>query len=61
MRAERRKVTLLFADMVGLRPLGQTRAGARRGAERNLREMTAEAVSRGTLDNYIGDGLMVLN
>jgi len=60
---ERRKLTLLFADMVGFTDLSETLEPEELSDVLNeyLREMTAVAVAnRGTLDNYIGDGLMVL-
>ena len=60
---ERRRVTLLFADMVGFTDLSDTLEPEELSEVLNeyLREMTAVAVvHRGTLDNYIGDGLMVL-
>jgi class 3 adenylate cyclase len=60
---ERRKVTLLFADMVGFTDLSDKLEPEELAEVLNeyLREMTAVAVSQGgTLDNYIGDGLMVL-
>jgi adenylate cyclase len=60
---ERRKLTLLFADMVGFTDLSDTLEPEELSEVLNeyLREMTAVAVShRGTLDNYIGDGLMVM-
>jgi adenylate cyclase len=60
---ERRKLTLLFADMVGFTDLSDTLEPEELAEVLNeyLREMTAVAVSHGgTLDNYIGDGLMVL-
>jgi adenylate cyclase len=60
---ERRKLTLLFADMVGFTDLSDTLEPEELSEVLNeyLREMTAIAVShRGTLDNYIGDGLMVI-
>jgi len=60
---ERRKVTLLFADLVGFTELSDKLEPEELAEVLNeyLREMTAEAVSQGgTLDNYIGDGLMVL-
>jgi len=60
---ERRKLTLLFADMVGFTDLSDTLEPEELSDVLNeyLREMTAVAVShRGTLDNYIGDGLMVI-
>ena len=60
---ERRRLTLLFADMVGFTDLSDTLEPEELSEVLNeyLREMTAIAVShRGTLDNYIGDGLMVI-
>jgi adenylate cyclase len=60
---ERRKLTLLFADMVGFTDLSDTLDPEELAVVLNeyLREMTAVAVAHGgTLDNYIGDGLMVL-
>jgi class 3 adenylate cyclase/CheY-like chemotaxis protein len=60
---ERRKLTLLFADMVGFTDLSDTLEPEELSEVLNeyLREMTAVAVShRGTLDNYVGDGLMVI-
>jgi class 3 adenylate cyclase len=60
---ERRKVTLLFADMVGFTDLSDSLEPEELSAVLNeyLREMTAVAVTHGgTLDNFIGDGLMVL-
>jgi class 3 adenylate cyclase len=60
---ERRKVTLLFADLVGFTDLSDTLEPEELSEVLNeyLREMTAVAVAhRGTLDNYIGDGLMVI-
>jgi adenylate cyclase len=60
---ERRKLTLLFADMVGFTDLSDTLEPEELSEVLNeyLREMTAVAVAhRGTLDNYIGDGLMVI-
>jgi class 3 adenylate cyclase/CheY-like chemotaxis protein len=60
---ERRKLTMLFADMVGFTDLSDTLEPEELSDVLNqyLREMTAVAVAhRGTLDNYIGDGLMVI-
>ena len=60
---ERRRLTMLFADMVGFTDLSDTLEPEELSEVLNeyLREMTAVAVShRGTLDNYIGDGLMVI-
>lgn len=59
---ERRKLTLLFADMVGFTDLSDSLEPEELSEVLNeyLREMTAVALAhRGTLDNYIGDGLMV--
>lgn len=63
MGFERRKLTLLFADMVGFTDLSDTLDPEELAEVLNeyLREMTAVVVAHGgTLDNYIGDGLMVL-
>jgi adenylate cyclase len=60
---ERRRLTLLFADMVGFTDLSDTLDPEELSEVLNeyLREMTAVAVAHGgKLDNYIGDGLMVL-
>jgi len=60
---ERRRLTMLFADMVGFTDLSDTLEPEELSDVLNeyLREMTAVAVSRrGTLDNYVGDGLMVI-
>lgn len=60
---ERRKLTLVFADMVGFTDLADTLDPEELSEVVNqyLREMTAVAVSYGgTLDNYIGDGLMII-
>jgi class 3 adenylate cyclase len=60
---ERRKLTLLFADMVGFTDLSDTLEPEELSEVLNeyLREMTSVAVANdGTLDNFIGDGLMVL-
>ena len=62
-RFERRKVTALFADLVGFTELSDTLEPEELADVLNLylREMTAVAVNHGgTLDNFIGDGLMVL-
>jgi adenylate cyclase len=60
---ERRKVTLLFADMVGFTDLSDSLDPEELADVLNqyLREMASVAVGNGgTLDNYMGDGLMVL-
>lgn len=60
---ERRKLTILFADMVGFTDLADTLEPEELSEVLNeyLREMTAVAVAHGgTLDNYMGDGLMVM-
>jgi adenylate cyclase len=60
---ERRKVTALFADLVGFTDLSETLEPEELAEVLNayLREMTAVAVSHGgALDNFIGDGLMVI-
>jgi class 3 adenylate cyclase len=60
---ERRKLTLLFADMVGFTDLSDALDPEELADVLNeyLREMTAVAIAHGgNLDNYIGDGLMVL-
>jgi adenylate cyclase len=60
---ERRKVTVLFADMVGFTDLSESLEPEELALLLNeyLREMTALAVAHGgALDNFIGDGLMVV-
>ncbi len=60
---ERRKVTSLFADMVGFTDLSDTLDPEELAEVLNeyLREMTAVLISHGgTLDNYIGDGIMAV-
>jgi adenylate cyclase len=60
---ERRKITALFADMVGFTDLSESLEPEELAPLLNeyLREMTALAVAHGgALDNFIGDGLMVV-
>ena len=60
---QRRKVTALFADMVGFTDLSESLEPEELAVVLNeyLREMTAVAVEHGgALDNFIGDGLMVI-
>ena len=60
---ERRKLTLLFADMVGFTDLSDSLEPEELSEVLNeyLREMAAVAVAyRGTLSNYIGDAVMVI-
>jgi adenylate cyclase len=60
---ERRRVTALFADLVGFTELSETLEPEELAEVLNayLREMTAVAVSHGgALDNFIGDGIMVI-
>jgi adenylate cyclase len=60
---ERRKVTILFSDMVGFTDLSDTLDPEELAEvlDEYLREMTAVLIScGGTLDNYIGDGLMAV-
>jgi adenylate cyclase len=60
---ERRKVTILFADMVGFTDLSDTLDPEELAEvlDEYLREMTSVLISRGgTLDNYIGDGIMAV-
>ena len=60
---QRRKVTALFADMVGFTDLSENLEPEELALVLNeyLREMTAVAVTHGgALDNFIGDGLMVI-
>ncbi len=60
---ERRKLTLLFTDMVGFTDLSDSLEPEELSEVLNeyLREMASVAVSHGgTLDNYIGDGVMVI-
>jgi adenylate cyclase len=60
---ERRKITALFADLVGFTDLSESLEPEELAELLNeyLREMTAVAVAHGgALDNFIGDGLMVV-
>jgi adenylate cyclase len=60
---ERRKITALFADLVGFTDLSESLEPEELAQLLNeyLREMTAVAVAHGgALDNFIGDGLMVV-
>ncbi|MGH2654047.1 MAG: adenylate/guanylate cyclase domain-containing protein [Actinomycetota bacterium] len=60
---ERRKVTVLFADMVGFTDLSDSLEPEELSVilDEYLREMSAILVSHGgTLDNYIGDGVMAV-
>ena len=57
---QRRKITVLFADMVGFTDLSESLEPEELALVLNeyLREMTAVAVAHGgALDNFIGDGL----
>jgi adenylate cyclase len=60
---ERRRVTILFSDMVGFTDLSDSLDPEELAEvlDEYLREMTAVLLSHGaTLDNYIGDGLMAI-
>ena len=60
---ERRKVTSLFSDMVGFTDLSDSLDPEELAEvlDEYLREMTAVLISHGgTLDNYIGDGIMAV-
>jgi adenylate cyclase len=60
---ERRKVTILFSDMVGFTDLSDSLDPEELSEvlDEYLREMSAVLVSHGgTLDNYIGDGVMAV-
>ena len=60
---ERRKVTILFSDMVGFTDLSDSLDPEELAEvlDEYLREMTAVLISYGgTLDNYIGDGIMAV-
>jgi adenylate cyclase len=60
---ERRRLTLLFADMVGFTDLSDALEPEELSEVLNgyLREMSAVAVSHGgTISHYVGDGIMVI-
>jgi adenylate cyclase len=60
---ERRKVTILFADMVGFTDLSDSLDPEELAdvLDEYLREMSSVLVAHGgTLDNYIGDGVMAV-
>jgi adenylate cyclase len=60
---ERRKVTVLFSDMVGFTDLSDSLEPEELAdvLDEYLREMSAVLVAHGgTLDNYIGDGVMAV-
>jgi adenylate cyclase len=60
---ERRKVTILFSDMVGFTDLSDSLEPEELSEvlDEYLREMSAVLVGHGgTLDNYIGDGVMAV-
>jgi adenylate cyclase len=60
---ERRRITVLFADMVGFTDLSESLEPEELAEVLNgyLREMTAAVIAHGgSLDNFIGDGVMAL-
>ena len=60
---ERRRITVLFADMVGFTDLAESLEPEELAEVLNgfLREMTAAVIAHGgTLDNFIGDGVMAV-
>jgi adenylate cyclase len=60
---KRRKVTILFSDMVGFTDLSDSLDPEELAEvlDEYLREMTSVLISHGgTLDNYIGDGIMAV-
>jgi class 3 adenylate cyclase len=62
-RFERRKISALFADLVGFTDLSESLEPEELAQVLNeyLREMSAVAVAHGgALDNFIGDGVMVI-
>ena len=60
---ERRRITVLFADMVGFTDLSESLEPEELAEVLNgyLREMTAAVIAHGgSLDNFIGDGVMAV-
>lgn len=60
---QRRRITVLFADMVGFTDLSESLEPEELAEVLNgyLREMTAAVIAHGgTLDNFIGDGVMAI-